>query len=166
MDGQARSPEMALIAESVAQANARIRLFRIAFGSSASGQRIGRPEVMAILADLTRGGRLDLVWNSPQDLPRAEVKLVFLLLMCVETALSHGGRVVIECADTRWSLHATAPRMRIDPALWEVLSNPAAPHEVTPAQVHFALLHEAISRQGGKLLVEIQETEIRLGFTV
>ncbi|WP_151719183.1 histidine phosphotransferase family protein [Gemmobacter serpentinus] len=166
MDGAARSPEMTLIAESVAQANARIRLFRIAFGSASSGQRIGRPEVVSILTGLTRGGRLELVWNSPQDLARTEVKLALLLLMCLETALSHGGKIVIERSDTRWTLTATAPRMRVDPALWEVLSNPAAPHDITPAQVHFALLREELARQGRKLVAEIRETEIRLGLAV
>ena len=34
MDGTAKTPELALIAESVANANARIRYFRVAFGSA------------------------------------------------------------------------------------------------------------------------------------
>lgn len=164
MDGAAHGPEMTLIAESVANANARIRFFRIGFGASNTDQRIGRPEVTAILADLTRGGRLGIDWNGPSDLPRREVKLAFLLLMCLETALAYGGQITVDRTEGRWSLIARAPKMRVDPDLWEVLSNPAAAHEVTPAQVHFALAPDELASLGRKLTVEIRQGEIRIAF--
>ena len=164
MDGATRGPEMALIAESVANANARIRFFRIGFGASSPDQRIGRPEVAGILADLTRGGRLAVEWSGPADLPRREVKVAFLLLMCLETALAYGGQITVERSDNRWLLIGRAPKMRVDPDLWEVLSNPAASFALTPAQVHFALLPEELAKLGRKLTVEIREGEIRLAF--
>ena len=92
MDGVTKGPEIALIAESVANANARIRFFRVAFGASSTDQRIGRPEVLAILSDLTRGGRLSIDWRGPADLPRREVKLAFLLIQCLESAMAFGGK--------------------------------------------------------------------------
>ncbi len=164
MDGATKGPEIALIAESVANASARIRFFRIGFGASSADQRIGRPEVQAILADLTRGGRLSVDWSGPTDLPRHEVKIAFLLFMCLETAMAYGGRISIERSETRCVLTGTAPRMKIDPDLWEVLSNPAARFEVSAAQVHFALLPDELSRLGRSLLVEIRDGEIRLSF--
>lgn len=164
MDGMARGPEMALIAESVANANARIRFFRIGFGASSPDQRIGRSEILSILADLTKGGRLAIEWNGPSDQSRREVKVAFLLLMCLETAMAYGGSVTVERPETRWHLVARAAKMRVDPDLWEVLSNPAAPYAVTPAQVHFALLPEELAQLGRKLTVEIREGEIRLSF--
>ena len=45
MDRASASPELALIAESVASANARIRYFRVAFGTAGADQRIARSEV-------------------------------------------------------------------------------------------------------------------------
>lgn len=164
MDGASRGPEMALIAESVANANARIRFFRIGFGASSQEQRIGRPEVLGILNDLTKGGRVAIEWNGPADLPRREVKVAFLLLMCLETALAYGGTITVERSESRWQLVGRAPKTRIDPDLWEVLSNPAASFAITPAQVHFALLPEELSKLGRKLTVEIREGEIRLSF--
>jgi len=164
MDGAARGPEMALISESVASANARIRFFRIAFGAVGGDQRIGRPEVANILADLTRGGRLEILWEGPADLPRHEVKLAFLLLMCLETAMAYGGQITVERGDNRWTLIGRAPKLRVNPALWEVLSNPGAPFDLTPAQVHFALVPEEVARLNRKLAVGIQEGEIRLTF--
>ena len=57
MDGTAKGPELALIAESVASATARIRFFRIAFGASGD-QRIARSDVLSILSVVSQGGRL------------------------------------------------------------------------------------------------------------
>ena len=164
MDNVAKGPEMTLIAESVANANARIRFFRIGFGAAGAEQRIGRTEVLALFSDLMRGGRLSLDWSSPADLPRREVKLAFLLVMCLETAMAFGGKISVSMVDGRWHVTGRAPRLRIDPDLWEVLSNPAARHEVTPAQVHFALIPEEMARLGRQLVVEIREEELRLSF--
>ena len=60
MDGAQGGPEMVLISESVANANARIRFFRIAYGIAQDEQRIGRAEVMSVLSDVTSGGRIKI----------------------------------------------------------------------------------------------------------
>ena len=164
MDGAANGPEMALITESVGHANARIRFFRVAYGATGADQRIGRSEVTSILADMTRGGRLVVDWNSPPDLPRRDVKLVFLLLQCAESAMPYGGRITVERGDARWSMVATAPKMKLDMALWECLVNPAAAPEVTPAQVQFLLVPDEFTRQHRRLTAEIAQGEIRLAF--
>lgn len=75
MDGAAQTPELALIAESVASADARIRFFRVAYGAASGNQRIARGEVAGIIADMTRGGRLQVEWISSMELSRREVKL-------------------------------------------------------------------------------------------
>lgn len=164
MEPGGASPEVTLIAESVAHANARIRFFRIGFGIAGAGQGIGRAEITAILADLTRGGRMSIDWTSPADLPRREVKLAFLLLMCMETALAFGGHVTVMRDAARWQIIAQAPRLKLDPALWAMLAPPAAGVAVTAAQVHFALAAEEAALQARDLTVDIGEGEIRLGF--
>jgi histidine phosphotransferase ChpT len=165
LDGMGSSPELALIVDSVANANARIRFFRVAFGSPGSSeQRISRSEVTAILTDLTRGGRLTLNWQSPDDLSRREVKLAFLAQQCLESAMPHGGTLDIQRGDTRWTLRAEAARLRIDSALWEYLSNPAAQADIGPGQVQFALLRDEIARQHRRLTVEISDDVIRLSY--
>jgi histidine phosphotransferase ChpT len=165
MEGGTRSPEMALISESVANANARIRFFRVAFGATPHDQRLGRPEVASILAELTRGGRLQIDWQGPTDLSRREVKLAFLAIMSLETAMAWGGRITVERAENgRWAITGSASRMRIDPDLWEVLSNPAASFDIGAAQVHFALIRDEIARQQRQLQVEVRDGEVRLSF--
>lgn len=164
MEAATTSPEMALIAESVAAANARIRYFRVAFGLASQDQRISRAEVTGILAAVTQGGRLEIDWQATGDLARVEAKLLFLALQCLETALAFGGRITVQYEKPRWVLTAHATRTRFDPPLWERLSNPQAKAEIGPAQVHFALLPEALVLHKRKLSLEARDTEIRLSF--
>lgn len=165
MDGGGRSPELALIADAVANANARIRFFRVAYGASGSSeQRIGRAEVTGILGDLTRGGRLSVDWQTPPDLSRREVKLAFLAFQCLESAMPQGGTVTAEKGDARWTMRGEAGRLKVEPDLWEVLSNPAAHPDLGPGRVHFALLREELSHQHRRLTVDIREGDIRMSF--
>jgi histidine phosphotransferase ChpT len=160
----AAPPEVALISDSVANANARIRFYRISFGAARGDQRVARSEVLSILTDLARAGRVSYGWTSPGDLARREVRLAFLLLQCVESALAYGGQVEVAQEGTGWTILASARRLRVDPALWEILTEPGPPETIDPAQVHFALVPEELSRQGRRLVTEIGETTIRLTF--
>ncbi len=165
MDGGGRSPELALIVDAVANANARIRFFRVAFGASgSSAQRIGRAEVSGILSDLTRGGRLSVDWQTPPDLSRREVKLTFLAIQCLESAMPQGGQITAAKGESRWTVRGEAERFNVEPDLWEVLSNPAANPDLGPGRVHFALLREELARQHRRLTVDIRDGEIRMSF--
>ncbi|RUS63122.1 histidine phosphotransferase [Pseudorhodobacter sp. E13] len=162
MENNTPSPELALIAESVAAANARIRFFRVAFGLSGGDQRIGRPELTKTLADTTQGGRISIDWQRPGDALRREAKLAFLAILCCESALAFGGRITITQEEAKWHIVAQAERLRIDADLWDSLSKPGP--ELSPAQVHFALLPAELSVQDQRLRVQISDTEIKLSF--
>ncbi len=158
------SPELALITESVANANARIRFFRVAFGTATADQRIGRPEVVSILADLYRGGRLGVDWQAEGDQSRREVKLAFLGLLCLETAMPYGGRITVANGPEGWQITGTANRFKIDPDLWQLLGTADGGRPPGAAQVQFALMPIEATRQKRKIAVTIDETAIRLGF--
>ncbi len=164
MDGGAKTPELALISESVANANARIRFFRIAFGAAGSDARVARAEVQAVLAEVTKGSRMQVEWQSDGDLSRREVKLVFLAIQCLETAMPWGGRISVAQNAGRWSVTGQANRLKLDLALWDMLSNPAARVEITPALVHFAILAEDLTLRDRRLVAELSESEVRLSF--
>jgi histidine phosphotransferase ChpT len=162
MDAAGRSPEVALIAESVANASARVKFFRLAFGAASAGQRIGRSEVQDILTEITRGARLQVGWTSGPDLPRDGARLALLLMMCVESAMPYGGRVRIIYEENRWLIEAEAAKLKVDADLWEVLSNPAASVDIGAAQVHFALAPEELARQSRTLNLTIADQVIRM----
>lgn len=165
LDGTSRSPEMALILDSVTHANARIRFFRIAFGSPGqTDHMIATAEVTSILTDITRGTRLSIDWNGPTKIPRKEAKLALLVMMCIENALPHGGNITFDRGESRWMITGTADRIAISPKLWEMLSNPALNPEIGPGQVQFALLRDELTRQGKRLTIEFRENELRFSF--
>jgi histidine phosphotransferase ChpT len=164
MEGSTHGPEIALISESVASANARIRFFRVAYGVSSGDQRVGRPEVIGILQDISQGARVTIDWQVATDILRRELKLAFLGMQCLETALAFGGRIAVQNEGAKWTMTAHAPRMKIMPEVWEALSNSSISVEITPSLVQFALFPEELTRQTRRLTVEIRETEIKLSF--
>lgn len=164
LGGSTTGPEIALISESVANASARIRFFRVAFGAATQDQRVGRPEVLSILSDITKGGRLSINWQVSGDLPRREVKLAFLLIQCLETAMPFGGTITVERTENRWSMTGQSAKIRIEPNLWEVLSNPGAAVEISAAHVHFGLIPEVLHRLERRLTVQTTETQVAISF--
>lgn len=162
MSGMGRSPEVQLIAESVASANARIKFFRIAFGQASAEQRMGGPEITAVMSEMSRGGRLKYHWEAPGDHARRMVKLVFLALLCLEPALPWGGEVWITEMEGDWLLRATAKRTKPDPELWSRLDG--VPGPVSPAQVQFALLPREVAGLGRRLGWEVGETGAEIRF--
>lgn len=154
-------PEIDLLTESVANANAQVRFLRIAFGAAGADQRLSRSEVAAVLTDLDRGGRVTHDWTSDMDLPRRDVRLVFLLLACLHRALAYGGRIAVT-AEAAWEISATASRLRSEPALWAHLTGAPAPAGLGPAEVQFALAAAELARLGKVAAVEITETTVRI----
>lgn len=157
-------PEITLINDSVLQANARIRFYRIAFGVSAPGQQIGRTEILSIMSDMIAGSRLSVEWHIPPDLPRADAKLAFLILLCLETALPYGGRIRLEMAHGRWTITAHSLKLRHDPMLWSLMTDALPDGQISPAQVQFLIAREEALEQGRAITAQAGDEEMRLSF--
>lgn len=145
MSGVGHSPEMALIAESVDNANAKIRFFRIAYGGATEDQQISRPEITSTLSAAARGGRLSYFWEAVGNQPRRDVRIAFLLLQCFESAMPRGGDITVRKGHDGWELIAESGSFRVEQPLWDSLINPRARVSVNPAQVQFALLPEVLA---------------------
>lgn len=163
LTGSATGPEMDLIGDSVTNAGARIRFFRIAYGA-AGNQAIGRNEVVSVLGGVTQGTRLTVQYAPPDPQPRALVRLAFLAMQCCETALPMGGTVRIDTDTDRWSVTATADRTNIDPSLWGRLTGDDGAGAVTPAQVQFALLPVLAADLNRDIGVETGDGAVALHF--
>ncbi|MBZ4021450.1 histidine phosphotransferase [Rhodobacter sp. TJ_12] len=162
MSGLGSSPEVQLISESVAAANARIKFFRVAFGQANADQQLGTQEILTVLEEISRGGRLQYHWLGAGDQPRRLVKLIFLGLLCLEPALPWGGEVVIREEGGEWRLSAQTKRTKPDPELWSRLTGSLVP--VSPAQVQFALLPREAGHQGRRVSWELTETSAEIVF--
>jgi len=140
METRNSGPEMALILESVAAANARLCFFRVAFGAAGDDQKLGAGDIRAILAGLFGRGRLRIDWQIGEDCPRRDARLAFLALLCLENALPLGGRITVQRDNGACALTASGTRIRIDPQIWALLEDPATPVKLSAAQVQFRLL--------------------------
>lgn len=161
---QPASPELELIADSVAHAQARIRMFRLAFGAVREEQRISGREIGSILEGLSKGGKLRFAWSLPAEVSRQEAKLLLLLVQCCENAMPWGGLLSIGREGEQWQLSGQASRLKVNPGLWEGLPQGEPPASLSPAEVHFALVPQMLAATGRRLLMQHDDETIKLSF--
>ena len=145
LSGAAKGPELMLVAESVANANARIQFFRLAFGMASTDQLIGGDEVGSILSGVYKGGRVSPGPFPTGDHPRAVVRAVLLAMLCAEQAIPHGGDVSVTRDDDHWQIVARGSRIAPDPDLWGILTGTAPVANLQPAAVQFLLLPDILA---------------------
>jgi len=149
------SEEVTLISESVANAAARIRFFRVAYGASVQDQHIARNEFLSILQDYQSSNRVQIYSTAGENLPRAIAKLILLLVQCFETAMPFGGTIRISQEDERWKVSGCAEKLRVNSDLWEMLSTTPGNGDVRPADVQFAIVPQVVSELGRSLTLKI-----------
>ncbi|MDY6861122.1 MAG: histidine phosphotransferase family protein [Pseudomonadota bacterium] len=164
MTGIAEGPELSLVSAAARSANARIRFFRIAFGTAPPDQKIGRGEMASVLDDTYGQGRIALAHDLPADMARADARLALLLILCLETALPTGGDIAVRADAGAWHLSATGPRLSLDDRLWKTMADPHAPGSFTAAEVQFALLRDACARDGKPLNMDLGPDVITVRF--
>lgn len=133
---QGSSPEIEMLNDAVTAANARIRLFRLAFGAASQDQTIKSSEIRDALVAFESAGRIKVDWALPTTLPRQTARKLMLAALCAENALAYGGNLVV----TEGGVEARAPRFNLDQTLWQSLSHGTPPFEQSSATVHFSLL--------------------------
>lgn len=158
------SAEMALITESVENASARIRFFRIAFGAAGETQMVGRTEILSILAAIARGGRFTYYWQVEGDQPRRDVRAALLLTQCMESAMPLGGDIEISQTDDRWTMIGKASRINFEHQLWDGMTSGIDTNSHTAAQVQFALMPAIMAEAGRKLDISLGDDRISLTF--
>jgi len=163
MSGLKQTPEMALISESVENANARIRFFRVAFGAAGPTQEIRRSELLSILGPLS-SLRVRIDWQVSDSALRSEAKLAFLLIQCMESALPWGGTITVSKIGNRWQLKGTADRIKDLPHLWPLISQGTHTEEIAPSEVQFPLAHRAATEMGVRVDCDITGGAITLSF--
>lgn len=155
----AKMPEIDLIADSVENAKAKLQFFRICFGQSTDGATVGASDTRSISNAMIQTARLRLDWDlQAEHYSRENVKLLFLLLLCMETALPVGGVItIVEVGDT-FVLTAEGQRVAMQD-VWQIFREDNV-HTVTPAQVQFLLAKAQIGN------VQIENAENRLKVTI
>ncbi|PVH28769.1 histidine phosphotransferase family protein [Pararhodobacter oceanensis] len=151
---QPPSAELDLVSDAVKMAQARVRLFRLAFGSASADQMVTAAELVNGLSALDSGGRIALTCDVSASVSRPAARRLALAAMCAETALAWGGKITVS-DDT---VTAGAERLKLDTELWQPMVEGAQIAAPSSANVHFALLAAS-----GPLRVVTSETEVQIG---
>lgn len=157
-------PEMALVNDSAASANARIRLYRLAFGIASPGQISRGDEITDIWRGVHANTRFGLDWTGPATLPRREARLIVLACLCAEVALPQGGTLRVERDETGWHVHGAGPRLSVDHALWDRLTRLQNRDDVPPAHVQFLLLPGHLHEMGRLCRYDTGANHVRISF--
>ncbi|MBL4627665.1 MAG: histidine phosphotransferase [Roseicyclus sp.] len=151
MTGKGDGPEMELIRDAVRAAEARIRLFRLAFGGAGPGQSTSLREAKMVVEGYFHQSRVTPVWTATSDQSRQETKMALLMLLCAEVALPMGGTLSIGPDSAgHWQMEATGPRLNVDEEVWDLLrfGNPVAGRVLRPSDAHFPMLLQCANAQG------------------
>lgn len=158
MTGKADGPEMELIRDAVRAAQARIRLFRLAFGAASSEQHTSLREALQAVEGYFHQSRIVANWRIDGDRSRLETKIAFLMLLCAETTLPMGGEItVVQDGSGAWTLEARGARQVINENLWDRLedADQMLQANLRPADAQFAVLVHTAQSFGRGIRYEV-----------
>lgn len=161
----ANGPELDLISASIDSATTRLRFYRIAFGMVSEGQLMGGAELRSILSAMSQQQRQSYHWHGATEITRAQAKLAFLLIMCLETALPFGGEIHVSDLPGGWRLEARSARLRHETALWENVTEGGSFAAITSARIQFPLARHELTSQGLALHVHLEQDGLALDLT-
>jgi len=164
LTGVPDGPELSLVHDSASNANARITLFRLAFGVASERQFTKSEEITRAWEGGQAGKPVRLIWSGPESLPRPEAQAVLLGCLCAELALPQGGDIRLSRGSGEWRLTITGSRLAYDPVLWGCLSGARAPDTLGPAQVQFLLLPRLLTEMGRQARLERDQDRLTLVF--
>lgn len=163
--GQTQTPEMQLIAQSVQNATARVKFFRVAFGKAAPDQRVNTSEAAAILRALSDGGRVTYELTTDADPDRTGLRSAFLGALCLETALPLGGAIRMIYQKGIWHISCTGRRIALSDTLFTQLTGTGRDDtDFKPSEVQFLLFPTSLRAQGRAAQVSRTETALSLRF--
>lgn len=160
-----RRDEMQLVSDSVAQAQARIRFYRVAFGTSRGDQAMGSPELADTLAGVYGAGRLQVSWDVDGAVARPAARLAYLMVLCVEAALTRGGQVAVTRDRRCWRVAGSGPRLRDLGPFWALVQGGTCDVALTPERVQFPLLRVQAQTMGLRIAVTAGDAGVTLDAT-
>ena len=163
LSGDLDGPEKALILESSASANARLQLFRLAFGRSGGGPdpQVSPHEVRTLLGAYSQGHDIEIEWKIESNLSRLQTKTLLLTVLCLETVIGRAGRIAVQSDGTNWVVLAIAGRgTQVLDLLQLLTADDPWPAGLTPAQVQFPLARIALAQS--RLAARLTESTPRI----
>lgn len=145
--------EVALIGDCAAAAAGTLNFLRLAFGAKEAEEAVSLEDARAISAAFFARRKVKLDWaGAPEALPMAALRPALLLAMTAAEALPMGGVMRLETLRAAPLLIAWRVEGRVRPRgdSAALLSEEPDCAELSPGQVHIALLWRAAAEAGAK----------------
>ena len=168
-----KDPEMRarcfdLLEQSARTSAAKLKFFRLAFGSAGGfGEAVPPTEAKAAIEGIMADRPITLNWMIGDDpLPKPAVKIILNLSLLLVDALVRGGRLDIGCerrpgGTIEIALHAEADRILVDADVERILSSGEDAATMT-SRTAPAVLVQAVARQNGGTVMLARETPTSL----
>jgi|GEM_PF-52845 len=159
--GTAPGPELNLVNDSASAASAKLNIFRLAFGDITSSSEVKGDKVAQMIADMYGDSKLAIDWQ-PTDVgfPRAEIKLVLLILFCIETSLPLGGSCAISTSQGIWTFKANAQKFNIRPDLWDMVTGAKPAADTSASDVHHLVARMTADHIGRSVKLHERDAEL------
>ena len=150
---------MELLAESARSSAAKLKFFRLAFGSGGGfGEAVDSREAQAALVGLYGEKKLEIGWLVEDDrLPKDAVRVLLNLAMLAGDALVRGGRLDVGAeqngAAVEIVLRAEGPRLAFDDELRTVLIDGRPDGKVSARATPAFLAYTLVAAAGGRIQI-------------
>jgi histidine phosphotransferase ChpT len=156
------SAELDLISDSLANALAKLRFFRIAFGPADPESRLTFEDASEITRAMFNG-RMTIAWPAEKaSLLRPTARLVFLAILCLEKSLPMGGLVRVSRAEDALSLTVEGRRVSAPDALWSHVVHGTGLEDARSDSIQFPMMRLALLETGHEAEAEFGETKAQL----
>ncbi len=164
LSGQPGSAELALVNDSLANALAKLRFYRVAFGPADPGGRQSLDEA-AQLTDAMFHGRFTIGWEGRGELSRPMLRLAYLAILCLEKSLPMGGHVRVRLAEAGLTLGVGGRRTAPPRELWAHVTDGAPLSDLKSDGVQFALLRQDLETTGHRIETRFTEDAAEVAIT-
>lgn len=161
LSGAHRTPEFELTVNSVQSANARLNFYRIAFGPNKSGNSSAR-ETAKILTDVYANTRCQVQYKIAQDISLEQAKLLFLLVLCLESSLPRGGQILLTANSSSFIVAANGININCDNEKWDHLLGVKEHTALTPAEIHFELARISVQDASRNIDITRDDTQVEI----
>lgn len=161
LSGVEQTGEMDLVTKSITAANAKLRLYRIAFGAMQMSSELSERDINSILSQTFTDTRTSVDWILDGPQPLNQLKTVFLLILCYESLLKRGGKIRVRKADNSWAVCASSESFEPNQGMVDLLTGAAKSEDLEPSMVQFELLNEIFEQTNATLEIEVLPNKLR-----
>ncbi len=159
-DDAMRAQCLDLLAESARVSAAKLKFYRLAFGSAGGyGDTVPAPEIKAAVEGMfSASGRLAIEWMLGEDMiAKLPAKVLLNLALIAGEALPRGGTLTLGLESSGGAIdlavRSEGPRLTLDSELRKALRGEAGGADISSRTVAAVMVRELVRSRGGEFIV-------------